>query len=89
MPLMPCSALSVTLMKAVTRPMTSADADADEDRDEQAARLEGGVVGAESAEQHDPVDAEVDHAAALAHGLAEGGEQEGRGAAGCPTPRWR
>src|SRR5581483_5855838 len=45
----------------------------------EALRLVGGVVGAERAEEHDAVDAEVQHAAPLADRLAQGGEQEGGG----------
>ena len=56
-----------------------ADSDADEDPEQVAARLEGDVIAAESAHQHDAVDAEVQHPAALAQGLAQGGQQEGCG----------
>ena len=41
--------------------------------------LERRPVGEERAQQHDALDAEVEHAAALAQGLAEGGEEVRRG----------
>src|SRR5262249_42580481 len=56
----------------------AADPDPDDDREQQRVRLQLRVVGAERAEQHDPVDAEVEDAAPLAHGLAERREQERR-----------
>src|SRR6266511_3457434 len=64
--------------------------DADDYPDEhgqpQAASLEDGEVGPESAEQHHAVDAEVQDAASLSHGLAQRCQEE-RG--GQPDPRGR
>ena len=76
MPLIPCSARSVTLTNAVARPSAAPTVTATSDREQDAVRVQRDVVSAERAEQHDPVDAEVEHAASLPERLAERGEQE-------------
>ncbi len=70
--------LQVERHHAVQEAHDEADADADEDTEERVVRLQRCVIRTERTEQHDALDAEVEHTRPLAEGLAEACQQEGR-----------
>ena len=78
MPLMPCSALKYNGDQGVDDAHHEADRQAHEHGQPEVSGFERRPVSEERAQQHHAVDAQVEHAAALADRLAEGGEEIGR-----------
>ena len=73
-PEIPCSAFNGDECR--NHPEEEADAEADKQSQPYIVGLEHGVVAAERTEQHDAVDPEVEHAAALPVCLAEAGQEQ-------------
>ena len=67
-----------TASSAITSPAERADGDRREQAQPQIAGEIGGGEADHGAEQHDALDAEIEHAGALVDQLAEGGEQQRR-----------
>ena len=74
MPLIPCSPWKTSVTIGVDDPHHGSDGRPGEHGEPQVLLLQRHPVGEEGTEQHDAVDPEVEHAAALSERLAEGGE---------------
>ena len=87
MPVTCCDRPSGTVSSAMQQPEGGAGQRRHQHADPQiAARIDGEPAG-EGAGRHDALDAEIEHAGALADQLAEGGEDQRRGDADAPRPR--